>query len=156
MTNTIAYGGDFGQNLLTSSINQAVDFAAEKIAGSIGDTFNNTDGKNFTNYAAHGLLGCGTAVANGGNSAACAAGAAGAIAGEATAATGLLNAASQSTIGRTLTDAETAFFGGVVGGTVSASLGGQGQRRGQLWDRAGDGHQCGDIQLPEARRAQET
>jgi A nuclease family of the HNH/ENDO VII superfamily with conserved AHH/Possible hemagglutinin (DUF637)/Pre-toxin domain with VENN motif len=117
ISQTILGGGSFADNLKTSAISSVVDAVGKSAANTIGDAFPNTDGKNLANYAAHGVLGCASAAAKGAD---CAAGAVGAVAGEAAAATGFLDAAANSTIGRNLNKDEVIFFGGLVGGTAAA------------------------------------
>jgi Possible hemagglutinin (DUF637)/Pre-toxin domain with VENN motif len=117
VSSTILGGGSFADNLKTAAISSVVNAVAKEVANGIGDAFPNKDGTNVANYAAHAVLGCASAAAKGGD---CAAGAIGAAAGEAAAATGFLDAAAKSTIGRTLNKDEVVFFGGLVGGTAAA------------------------------------
>ncbi len=117
VSSTILGGGSFADNLKTSAISSVVDAVGKSAANTIGDAFPNPNGTNVANYAAHAVLGCATAAAKGGD---CAAGAIGAAAGEVAAATGFLDAAANSTIGRTLNKDEVVFFGGLVGGTAAA------------------------------------
>lgn len=117
VSSTILGGGSFADNLKTSAISSVVDAVGKSAANTIGDAFPNPNGTNVANYAAHAVLGCATAAAKGGD---CAAGAVGAAAGEVAAATGFLDAAANSTIGRTLNKDEVVFFGGLVGGTAAA------------------------------------
>lgn len=117
VSSTILGGGSFADNLKTSAISSVVDAVGKSAANTIGDAFPNPNGTNVANYAAHAVLGCATAAAKGVD---CAAGAVGAAAGEVAAATGFLDAAANSTIGRTLNKDEVVFFGGLVGGTAAA------------------------------------
>ncbi|MEQ1639085.1 MAG: DUF637 domain-containing protein, partial [Methylococcales bacterium] len=117
ITQTILNGGSFADNLKTAAVNSVVDEIAKGAANKIGDAFPNLDGTNLANYAAHGVLGCASAAAKGAD---CAAGAIGAMTGEAAAASGFLDAAANSTIGRSLNKDETIFFSGLVGGTTAA------------------------------------
>ena len=120
VSQTLLGNGSFADNLRTSAISSVVNAASASVANTIGDAFPNQSGTNFANYAAHGVLGCASAAAKGQE---CAAGAIGAVAGEVAAATGALDAVAQGTIGRTLDKSETAFFGGLVGGTAAAVAG---------------------------------
>ena len=117
VTGTILGQGSFADNLKSSAISSVVDAVGKSAANTIGDAFPNPNGTNVANYAAHAVLGCATAAAKGGD---CAAGAVGAAVGEVAAATGFLDAAANSTIGRTLNKDEVVFFGGLVGGTAAA------------------------------------
>jgi Possible hemagglutinin (DUF637) len=119
VSSTILGGGSFADNLKTSAISSVVDVVAASAANTIGGAFPNPDGTNLANYAAHAVLGCASAAAKGGD---CASGAIGAAAGEAAAATGFISWAAAG-VGQTLNDNSTAFFGGLVGGTVAAAVG---------------------------------
>ena len=119
VSSTILGEGSFADNLKTSAISSVVDVVAASAANTIGGAFPNPDGTNLANYAAHAVVGCASAAAKGGD---CASGAIGAAAGEAAAATGFISWAAAG-VGQTLNDNSTAFFGGLVGGTVAAAVG---------------------------------
>ena len=117
---TVAYGGNFGDNLQGAFINGVVNVVSADVAGYIGAKLPNVDGTNIANYAAHAVLGCASAAAKGGD---CVAGATGAVVGEAAAATGAMNFVSMATTGQVLTTNESTFYAGVIGGTVAAATG---------------------------------
>ena len=118
--NTVAYGGNFGDNLQGAFINGVVNVVSADVAGYIGAKLPNVDGTNIANYAAHAVLGCASAAAKGGD---CVAGATGAVVGEAAAATGAMNFVSMATTGQVLTTNESNFYAGVIGGAAAAAAG---------------------------------
>ncbi|GLS13041.1 DUF637 domain-containing protein [Hydrogenophaga electricum] len=127
VSQTVVYGGDFGDNLLTNAVNAGVDIVAKDAADFIGDKF--AEGS-FGNYAAHAALGCVSGAVRSGSGDGCGAGAAGAVVGNwvgqqvkaelSTKDSNLLLAA----IGSGHTAAETGvFFANLGGGTAAALLG---------------------------------
>ncbi len=139
LTNTLATGGDLGQNLLTGAINTGVEVVGQQAAGWIGA---NTDLGSFEKYAAHALLGCGAGMARSGSGDGCAPAAAGAVVGHLSADSvkvalsndqdpGLLASIFSAVPGKTLND-NVAFISGLIGGGAAALVGDNSQIQGNF------------------------
>ena len=79
---TAINGGSFGDNLTTATLSAAASTINAEFSKKIGQAANNGNINTALQYAAHAVLGCGTAELAGGN---CAAGAMGQVTGEAAA-----------------------------------------------------------------------
>ena len=79
---TAINGGSFGDNLTTATLSAAASTINAEFSKKIGQAANNGNINTALQYAAHAVLGCGTAELAGGN---CAAGAVGQVTGEAAA-----------------------------------------------------------------------
>ncbi|MBL8389350.1 MAG: EndoU domain-containing protein [Hydrogenophaga sp.] len=114
MSQSIAYGGSFGDALVNSAISNTTSAVSAMGANAIAGANLGAVGTEI----AHGALGCAAGVARSGGSEGCGAGAVGAI---------VAHAGAQwldPAMGRTLSDSEVAFFSGVAGGAAAALVGG--------------------------------
>lgn len=114
MSQSIAYGGSFGDALVNSAISNTTSAVSAMGANAIAGANLGAVGTEI----AHGALGCAAGVARSGGSEGCGAGAVGAI---------VAHAGAQwldPAMGRTLSDSDVAFFSGVAGGAAAALVGG--------------------------------
>ncbi|PKO77885.1 MAG: hypothetical protein CVU21_05590 [Betaproteobacteria bacterium HGW-Betaproteobacteria-15] len=139
LTNTAAYGGDLGKNLLNGAINTGVDIVSQQAASWIGA---NTDVGSFEKYAAHALLGCGAGMAKSGSGDGCVPAATGAVIGHLSADSvkvalsngedpGVLANMFNAVPGKTLND-NVAFISGLIGGGAAALVGDDSQIQGNF------------------------
>lgn len=139
LSNTLAYGGDLGQNLLNGAINTGVDIVSQQAASWIGA---NTDVGSFEKYAAHALLGCGAGMAKSGSGDGCVPAATGAVIGHLSADSvkvalsngedpGVLANMFNAVPGKTLND-NVAFISGLIGGGAAALVGDDSQIQGNF------------------------
>lgn len=113
LTQSIAYGGSFGDALVNNAISNATTAVSAMGANAIAGANLGTVGTEI----AHGALGCAAGVARSGGSEGCAPGAVGAV---------VAHAGAQwldPAMGRTLSDSDVAFFSGVAGGAAAALVG---------------------------------
>ncbi len=113
ISQTVVYGGDFGENLLGNAINAGVDIISKDVAAQIKGAELSQMGKEL----AHAGLGCAAGTFRAQDTAGCVPGAVGAVVAHAGATW------ADPAMGRTLSDDDVAFWSGLAGGTAAALAG---------------------------------